>query len=81
MPYFITYYGISFAWMLLHNKRRIFRTFVESIHTEYIKGDLGHDSALQGYTGPGKTSANEMNFGMIHAPDAVSIGVNSHVIF
>ena len=38
-----------------------------------MKGVLGHDSALQGYTGPGTTQANEMNFVMNHAPDAGSI--------
>ena len=32
-----------------------------------MNGGLGHDSALQGYTGPGTTLANEMNFGMNHA--------------
>ena len=33
---------------------------------------LGHDSALQGYTGPGTTLGNGMNFCMNHAPDAGS---------
>ena len=36
-------------------------------------GVLGHDSALQGYTRPGTTCANEMNFVMIHTPNAGSI--------
>ena len=35
--------------------------------------DLGHDSALSGYTGPGTKWANEMNFIMNHAPGAGSI--------
>ena len=34
---------------------------------------LGHDSALQGHTGPGTTWANEMNFVMERAPGAGSI--------
>ena len=34
---------------------------------------LGDDSALHGYTGPGTTWANEMNFGIKHAPGAGSI--------
>ena len=38
-----------------------------------MNGALGHDSALLGYIGPGTTCANEMNFGMNHAPDAGSI--------
>ena len=33
----------------------------------------GHDLALYGYTGLGTIWANEMNFGMTHAPDAGSI--------
>ena len=32
-----------------------------------------YDSAPQGYTGLGTAWANEMNFGMKHAPDAGSI--------
>ena len=36
-------------------------------------GVLDHDSALQGYTGPGTTRANDMNFVMNHAPGAWSI--------
>ena len=36
----------------------------------------GHDSALQGYTGPGTTWDNEMNFGMKHAPGAGSIALD-----
>ena len=36
-------------------------------------GVLGHDSALQGYASPETTWANEMNFVVIHAPDAGSI--------
>ena len=35
-------------------------------------GVVGHDFALQGYTGPEATWENEMNF-MNHAPGAVSI--------
>ena len=34
---------------------------------------LGHHAALYGYTGPGTTWANEMNFSMNHAPGAGSI--------
>ena len=34
---------------------------------------LGHDSELHLYTGQGTTWANEMNFGMAHAPGAGSI--------
>ena len=30
---------------------------------------LGHNSVLKGYTGPGITWPNEMNFVMNHAPD------------
>ena len=43
---------------------------------------LGHDSALQGYTGPRKIWANEINFGMNHAPMAGSVGrpAESHSI-
>ena len=36
-------------------------------------GVLGHDSALKGYTGPGTTWANEMNFVMNLAPGTGSI--------
>ena len=35
-----------------------------------INGALGHNSTLQGYTGQGIIWANEMNFGMKHAPGA-----------
>ena len=38
-----------------------------------MHGLLGQDSALQGYAGPEKTWANEMNFGLNHAPSAGSI--------
>ena len=31
---------------------------------------LGHDFALEGYTGPGTTWSNEMNFVMTHDPGA-----------
>ena len=31
---------------------------------------IGHESALLGYTRPGTTWFNEMNFGMNHAPGA-----------
>ena len=33
-------------------------------------GVLGHDSALQGYTRPGTSWTNEMNFVINHAPGA-----------
>ena len=33
-------------------------------------GVLGKDAELQGYTGPGTTWANKMNFSMNHAPGA-----------
>ena len=36
-------------------------------------GVLVHDSVLQGYTSPGTTWANDMNFIMNHAPGAGSI--------
>ena len=39
-----------------------------------MTGVLGHDFALEGYTGPGTTKANEMNFSMKHAPRAGLIG-------
>ena len=35
-----------------------------------MNGVFSHDSALQGYTGPGTTWANEMNLAMKHAPGA-----------
>ena len=35
-----------------------------------MNGVLGHDSALQGYAGPGTTWDNEMNFFMYNAPSA-----------
>ena len=38
-----------------------------------MNGVSGHDSVLYGYTGQGITWANEMNFGMKHAPGAGSI--------
>ena len=38
-----------------------------------MNGVLGHDSALKGYTGPGTTWANEMNFMVNHASGAGSI--------
>ena len=34
---------------------------------------FSHDFAVQGYTGPGTTLANKINFGMNHAPCAGSI--------
>ena len=34
---------------------------------------LGHDSDLEGYTRPGTTWANDMIYGMNHAPGAGSI--------
>ena len=43
---------------------------------ELMSSVLGNSSALQGYTGPGTTFANEMNFGMNHAPGARSICQN-----
>ena len=33
--------------------------------------DLGHDSALQGYSGPGTTWANEVNFVFNHVPGSI----------
>ena len=36
-------------------------------------GALGHDSAPQGYTGPGTTWANEMNVNINHALGAGSL--------
>ena len=36
-------------------------------------GDLGHDSALQGYTGPRTTWADGINFIMNHVPGTGSI--------
>ena len=36
---------------------------------------LDHGSVLQGYTGPGTTWTNEVNFGMKHAPRAGSFAV------
>ena len=33
-----------------------------------MTGVLGHDSTLQGYTGPRTAWANEMNFVMNHVP-------------
>ena len=38
-----------------------------------INGVLGNDPAQWGYTGPGTTYANEMDFDMNHAPGAESI--------
>ena len=38
-----------------------------------MAGVLGHDFALQGYTGPWTNWANEMNIVMNHAPGAGSI--------
>ena len=38
-----------------------------------MNGVLGHDSALQGYTGPGTAWSNGMNFVTNHAPGAESI--------
>ena len=38
-----------------------------------MNGVLGHDSVLQGYTGPDTTWANEMNSVMNHALGAGSI--------
>ena len=38
-----------------------------------MNGVLGLDAALPGYTEPGKTFANEILFGVKHAPGAVSI--------
>ena len=35
-----------------------------------MNGDLGHDSALQGYTGQGTTLPNDMNFAVNQAPGA-----------
>ena len=44
------------------------------IKIEWMNGVSGHDSALEGYTGPVTTWTNEMNFVMNHAPGAWSIG-------
>ena len=41
--------------------------------TGTMNGVLGHDSAVQGYTGSGTTRANEMNVGMNHVPGVGSI--------
>ena len=38
-----------------------------------MNGDLGHDSPLQGYTGPETTLAKQTNFVMNHAPGTGSI--------
>ena len=38
-----------------------------------MNGVLSHDSALQGFTGPGTNWANEMNFVMNHAAGEGSI--------
>ena len=38
-----------------------------------MNGDLGHESALEGYTGPGTTWTNEMKFVINHDPGAGSI--------
>ena len=41
--------------------------------SDEMNGILRHDSAVQGYTGPGSTWTNEMNFVMNHALGARSI--------
>ena len=41
-------------------------------------GVLGHNSALKGYTGPGTTWADEMNFVLNHAPGAGSLARPVH---
>ena len=38
-----------------------------------MNGASGYNSAVKGYTGPGITWANEMNYGLNHAPGAGSI--------
>ena len=43
---------------------------MDRLHVSKIIDVLGHDSALSGYTGPGKIWANEMNFVVNHAPGA-----------
>ena len=43
-----------------------------NVNESKINGVLGH-SVLKGYTGPGTTWANEMNFAMHFAPGAGSI--------
>ena len=49
---------------------------VALMRRDEMNGVLGHDSALQSYTGLEKTWANEMNFVMKHAPGAGSGSVN-----
>ena len=53
---------------MFHNKN-----YVSEAVFYFMIGVLGHDSALKGYTGPGKTWANEMKFVMNHAPGGGSI--------
>ena len=43
------------------------------LHGNEMNGVLGHDSALQGYTGPQTNWANGVNIVMSHAPGAESI--------
>ena len=47
--------------------------WVQSQISYESKCDVGHESALQGYTGPGTTWANEINLGLNHVPGAGSI--------
>ena len=54
-------------------KQRIPSSDNKSLLTNEMTHILGHDSALYGYTVLELNSANEMNFGMKHAPGAVSI--------
>ena len=56
----------------LHMNSKINTCFSDRKRNEMI-GVLGHDAALQGYTGPQTTRANKMNFGVNHAPGAGSI--------
>ena len=45
---------------------------VAKIHQQRneMTGVLGHDSVLWGYSGPGTTKANEIDFSVNHAPGA-----------
>ena len=47
-----------------------FRLLITRYQDMNMNGVLGHDSTLQGYTGPVTTWANEMHFVMNHAPGA-----------
>ena len=51
----------------------IMHSFGQGKFTSEMISVLGQDSILQGYTGPGTTWANGMNFSMNHAPGAALI--------